>query len=1050
VCPRQVLNSLIAIPSSLAKEALFTLLAQFNFKYSRNADGSPQKAKKSRHNLAQGSQNPPECVTSAAQKASGGLISLFESHDPEELHLACNFAVLFMQPPYETNVLNHLCREGDDKAISALKTLLCCERIMKSCHQVSSPAQLLSEDDIITKKTVLDIITTLQVWCTNKSASHAAKAITDAGKQDSLLRIFCGPPWPDIEVAEPVLTSILRCGSDDVKAQLCGLLQGDCKSMVEWVVASAACTEGDQNLSPAVADLLLAFMQVGVDLETIMGWKGVDTSSTLLESEIRLVRRLLDSLTKQIQAKERTAPFELTHEYLCLFSVLVRRSVLTLVGTPRKQPSDGETLSANGELAMRCVRAIGEHLWLKFCHDPEDLFNVCWSLATKKLGSLNLLGPASKQAFLLARDLALQINLDSSSSSITARQELALDAFFSSTPQQAYPLHFQGIAAMCLKNQFDLETMAFSDTAFKVRILNESLSISKSVLALRIVTPDSFQHRSDQGHDDNLNVDDLEKLFESGLVEPALDYLQHVLSTSVKCTSNTHVNWPVDATLILKLLMQTMRRCLKHQNIVKILTIVETSAKFDKVFRHDISRDTSGVLGMVHSALCSKEIPLVKMAMRIYDVLLHDPKLEPEPVVAISGNFPSKIYRTNAIRIMFKVMTSSPDDENLHELGIRVAYKLTSKSKDVEFSESEIEILIAAAKKWKTVDMQASSFGIQMYLSTRGEYKQRLCQQDCVDEIMAAVKKPDAELIVLQRGQGALRNAARNVMEGDGDYTQFPWREMATTTTMLMRKYKSCREMQYRGCGVLVNISSSQQGMADAAAAIVDSYGVVVQGAKTFRGDAEIQLWALHFYIQFADRASHIDVHGQKGALPVEIGKEIEDILKAHPENIELTMLVLNILDRLLCQYENHGKCFKGQSWLKPVFFLTWQALKREVSRWEDNMTTSSFKPHPMLVNDLVSNVHKMMVRNGPYGVFGKEFIKDIDEPHKLLVATGSYADANPTAFENPIGDSEFNHEMENLLKVIPQKKGSSVKLTMQSPRVKTPLRGNVRSASGT
>jgi len=1046
----QVLNALMQIPSSLAKEGLFTLLAQFNTKYrqgmSRQELSTPQRSKRPRRETQpSGSQNsPPPCVASAAEKASKTLTSLFASSDDDEVRLACNFAVLFMQPPYQSNVLNFLGEgeEGKVKSILALQHILKFDKVKELCALSRTENCVLDEGSLVLKQTVQEVIATLNIWCTNNDAAKAACSLNENFESvETLLTIFCGPPWPEIEVAEPVITAVMRNGSKETREQLCALLQeGSCKKMAEWVVGEipqlAKKDSDDNEAGTHIAELLLSFMQLGVKLEKLMGWS--EDSKLLEESDVDLVRNLLERLSEQLRAPDSSG--DLTRNYLRLFSTLVLRSQLTI------HHSLSENMcvpNKNGTLAGECIKVIKGYAWLHHCPDFEDLFRACEKLAseshkwTQKPGipapTLVVEESVSFNCLTVARDVLLQrhtIPKWNSSLDMLALSRMMLTES-NKWPRRAIQAQTMqhSVATLCTlhagANRYVAQKQVLNvkqitdDKDQQLELLQGALELSEMQFSL-------LDTKSCRCAEDDMDVDEeerakplqiLETLLESGIRSPLSESLLSFLSNeevikdleedlkadhpdSLQPSSQSPAQGSIytkpgtEGNCLLARITKRVRTSVTAEGAAATMLLLEHFAK-SQTLRPFFGYNPQA-LQLVNAALGSQDREVQLMAMSVYHGLLTD-KTDPR-----CNSLPSKVNRTGAIKVMFSLMAKSPEDKRLHELGLQVAYKLTSKCKDVEYTADEMEIFLRSATKWKEVSIHAPVFGIAMYLSTRPGYKQRLCQLDCVRLVLDAMAEPNQVLVVLQRGQGALRNAARNVMEAGCDPSGFPWQEMARVTTRLMGKYPDDRDFQYRGCGVLVNIASSPPGMAEARNDL--DVTIVLKAASRHRKDSELQLWALHFYIQYADREMPANMTGKKGALPVQVGQELVDIMTEHAANDELKVLCITVLEKLLSQYQANAAArqLSDQTWPESLFWKAWHSLNTEMAKEEARQEGQAI-PESLVV-DMVRVLKTFMQM--PFISYSKEWLKDSPEDFTLstlLEQTAAYV-------EKHLPQANWNH----------------------------------------
>jgi len=406
----------------------------------------------------------------------------------------------------------------------------------------------------------------------------------------------------------------------------------------------------------------------------------------------------------------------------------------------------------------------------------------------------------------------------------------------------------------------------------------------------------------------------LTQLLECGLQSPLTGVLQHFFEN----VSET------PASRLQELLSQLecwARRCTTFEQLLEPLFLLQTFAKQSLQMRTMLSMQT---LDLVHATLNTKvtgeSVSAMVAAAEVLNCMLAD-----------KGNsdatLPAKLYKREVLQTLFRAMTDLPNNQALHEVAIQVAFKLTSRCKDVEYTSAEIDVLLKAMWKWDMISIRCPAFGIQMYLSTRKDYKKRLCQQDCVTTVLDAVEAADADIVVVRHGCGVLRNAARNVMEPEAGASQigFPWSRMAKVTIRLMQAHPLDQEIQYRGCGVLVNIASAGDYAREEL-----HCDVVLKAARAHRSHAELQLWALHFYIQFeGNKESPRD----PGPLPARVGEEIATVMREYTSNVELQLLCLTVYGKLIQQYAQSAKKLRELLWAKEVFFLTCDALREHMKK---------------------------------------------------------------------------------------------------------------------
>lgn len=933
---QKVLSALMQVPSSLAKEGLYALLVQFN-----SRPCTSQRSKRPRRPIpSRRGQSPPSFVVNSAIEAAEkiGLNGLFASHDKSELQLACDFAVLFIQQPFQCNVLNYL-EDGDggeQRAVMALKRILKSEKVGRLCL-----AKNLDEESLVLKHALQEMVTTLSVWCANSTAEKAARSLHESFENvETLMHLLCGPPWPEMEIAEPVFTAISRHGDGDSKGKLCQLLQGPCKTVVEWIIEEIPKQDSG---SRHVVDLIVSLSHVGIRLQEL--WSedsALISDSKLDEKKITLVRDLLTELTKDLRVSDNKVS-DLTQVYLRLFVVLVESSELrSLTGTP----------SSNGVLAAECVHTINSRLHLRFCENTCELYAACMQLAreAKDWGTSKCPMPAAspnvcscvRQSLALARDIALQ-NGESHASDeevLELVQELL---------KQSPGKEDNSVAALCIVRSIPWEKIT-SDTEQQLALQRNVLELAQIELSLQppyqggLRLPDSSttgSARQPQISSEHLQM--LNSLLVCGMQQPILNVLQHLFESET------------EASKLLSPLRNSTATSAAAAFVDQIMTWVRNSTSSDYVARallllqqfaenhtlRPILASHSNVIPVLFVALCSDpatDTSAVLMVMRVYNSLLG------EKTDTRSSTLPSKIYRSGVIKLLFQAMATVPESLPLHENGINVAFKLTSRCKDVEYSPSQIEMLLNAAAKWKDVSqVLAHVFGILMYLSTRKLYKQRLCKLDCVNLVLAAISQPKVDMKVLRSGCGVLRNAARNIMERESGVGGFPWNQMAQVTVGLMHKYSDDAEIQYRGCGVLVNIASSQHGME--AAKEVLNCAIIVKASRTHRTHSELQLWALHFYIQY-EQESHSQ-YGKNGVLSSDVGGEVASIMTDYSGNVELQLLGLNVASKILGQYtqlspSQSERELGEQAWPKSVFLATFKCLSEHMT--EDDICVNSLK----------------------------------------------------------------------------------------------------------
>jgi len=712
------------------------------------------------------------------------------------------------------------------------------------------------------------------------------------------------------------------------------------------------------------------------------------SDSKLDEKKIKLVRDLLTELTKDLRVSNSKVS-DLTQVYLRLFVVLVECSELVdRSGAP----------SSNGVLAAECVQMINYRFHLRFCENPSELYAACMQLAREAKDWGTSTCPAAspdvcscvRQSLDLARDIALQ----NGGSHASNEQVLELVQELLKQPGE----EDNSVAALCLVRSIPCQKVT-SDREQQLALQKTVLELGQNALSLQpayqggLRLPDSSTTGSagqPQMLSDHLQM--LNSLLVCGMQQPISNILQHLFKSETEAMKlldplGPNSTVPSAAVAFVDQIMTWVRTSISSEYVARALLLLEQFAENHTL--RPILASHSNVIPALFVVLCSDPITdtsAVLMAMRVYNSLLG------EKTDTRSSTLPSKIYRSGVIKALFQAMATVPESLPLHDIGIHVAFKLTSRCKDVEYSPLQIEMLLNAAAKWKDFSqVLAHVFGILMYLSTRKFYKQRLCKLDCVNLVLAAIDNPNVDMKVLRSGCGVLRNAARNIMERESEAGGFPWNKMALVAVGLMQTYPEDAEIQYRGCGVLVNIASSQHGME--AAKEVLNCDIIVKASRTHRTHSELQLWALHFYIQY-EQESHSQ-YGKNGVLPPDVGAEVASIMHDYSTNVELQLLGLNVASKILGQYtplppSQSEKELSEQSWSKSMFLSTFKCLSNHMV--EDDICVNSLKVVKDYTSCCPTRVKEWMLRQeNVLPVF--ERAKAFVHSHRIFEATES-ADA--------------------------------------------------------
>eukprot|EP00656_Telonema_subtile_P003636 TRINITY_DN11656_c0_g6_i1.p1 TRINITY_DN11656_c0_g6~~TRINITY_DN11656_c0_g6_i1.p1 ORF type:complete len:298 (-),score=53.26 TRINITY_DN11656_c0_g6_i1:194-1087(-) len=196
-----------------------------------------------------------------------------------------------------------------------------------------------------------------------------------------------------------------------------------------------------------------------------------------------------------------------------------------------------------------------------------------------------------------------------------------------------------------------------------------------------------------------------------------------------------------------------------------------------------------------------------------------------------------------------------------------------------------------------------------MYLSTRKRYKKQLSGAEHVQRCLTAIQPEGAPLEIIKPACGVLRNAARNVTE-DGPTPEqlhsFPWGPIVTSAVRIMEKYPTDAEVQYRSCGILVNVATCQHGANMTKPSLQQALALVLEAMDAHPAHSELHMWSLHFFLQYT--ASNMPNH---------VGAHVLNTLALHKKNAELQLLGVSVAQKLLMGMT--PKASKSVTWINDL-----------------------------------------------------------------------------------------------------------------------------------
>jgi hypothetical protein len=212
----------------------------------------------------------------------------------------------------------------------------------------------------------------------------------------------------------------------------------------------------------------------------------------------------------------------------------------------------------------------------------------------------------------------------------------------------------------------------------------------------------------------------------------------------------------------------------------------------------------------------------------------------------------------------------------------------------VEFTAEQIEQLSSCLDKFQSsISIHASVFEIQMYLSTRRRYKKQLSKAHHVIRCLKAVESDQTTALqVIKPACGVLRNAARNITEDAPPAERlhlFPWLPIVNAAVRIMKQHAKDSEVQYRTCGVLVNIATCAYGASVAKSPLETALPLVQKAMRVHPNHAELHMWSLHFFLQY----------NLQSAMPVTVGDDVLKTVERYSDNAELQLLGMSVAHKL-------------------------------------------------------------------------------------------------------------------------------------------------------
>eukprot|EP00658_Telonema_sp_P-2_P036586 TRINITY_DN26432_c0_g1_i8.p1 TRINITY_DN26432_c0_g1~~TRINITY_DN26432_c0_g1_i8.p1 ORF type:complete len:1050 (-),score=169.06 TRINITY_DN26432_c0_g1_i8:69-3218(-) len=880
-----VVSAMLQIRSTLVKECLFTLLCSYAVGPQEDGRARPKRVKRA----ASSRGSPPEAAKApvippikADQETIDklGLAALFRSHDSSEVELASNFAILFMAEPFARNVLDFL--GTTEASVEAL------DAVLKSNLCDSKPE--------VTKELVLS----LGAWSSSNGAVLAAQQFSTVDKLQQLLNVLFQPECPEGADLERVLSPLLRNTvgwQKEAKLLLCV----NSRALLDRVAKEIL---GDSPESEWL-DLLVSLMHIGVTIQDVLHTKSKTSGTVSPSSFVLVIHKLslsiasgssVDLLTRQVVGVfaglcscKLSSSFLSSNKMVRCANIIKSSTMGSISGA-----GTADLLNATITLAERCAEAKKSDMaWDMLCFAQQVAVNV-----GSQSGVDNCMHLLEKLAYLWGAYL--------------------VEPKFNSDAQRQKDC----MTALAVLNQrhgsINMESViGAQDPNLKLAICQAQLKLVQMQLGLQPSASVDARNQTDAHWDVAKCIPTVLVLLRAGLyVEcytPANEIFKQIAEAEpgqVNDVIGYLCTWATTAT--------TWNSISQALRLLQRVAVGQTGNEV-RQFLIDNTAAVKIIFDVLGSGDCvfsepSPDLSYAQLeAVKLLDALLG------EKTQACGMTLPPDVVRRQLVQKLTVLMKQSLNDQELHRASCSCLFKVTARCREVEYSADQLELLAASVDRFMdATSIHADVFGIQMYLSTRRRYKKQLSNLSHVHRCLKAIETEMAPLQIIKPACGVLRNAARNVTEDNPGQEQlqgFPWLRVVNTATRIMKSYPNDSEVQYRSCGILVNVATCTHGASVTKEDLRTALELVLKAMELHPNHSELHMWSLHFFLQYQTNHAPITL----------VGNQVLKTLRFHKGNSELQLLGISVAQKLVMGQQ--PKSLNNTQWIDGVLDAIYECL---------------------------------------------------------------------------------------------------------------------------
>ena len=721
---------------------------------------------------------------------------------------------------------------------------------------------------------VKELVLSLGAWSSVQGAAAAAQKFSSIEKLQPLLSGIFTTPCPDGTSLERVLTPLLRNTADwhsEAKSLLCENARALLTRLAEEVVGDAPDSEW--------LELLVSLMHVGVSIDDVIAASAAPSSRRSNVSPavtpptfIAVISKIavaiplgfsVDLLTRQlVSAFSSLCKCQLNNAFLSS-SKMVQCVTVVMDSTMGGLDSDGTRMLLESliMLAQKYAQAKKDaDEWTVLCASLQVAVNIRPHLdgesAVALLAQLaRLFGLFLINHSSTAGDMANKIDFAQTALAVLSIRHGSIDM------TQVIGDEDSRLNLAVCQTQFRLVKLQLDLQNCPVYNLKESLTHILVLLRARLY---------DESYAPSLKAfPQLEQIDNAVTIEIMLHLCKWAANATTWSAMAQALRLLHEVVNCIKTKKDVRERLIDGTSIVKILFDILGSG--DQVYAQDGANLEEAQLA----------------AVGLLDALLG------ERTQGCGMTLPPDLVRKRLVQKLTVLMRRSSEKEELCVAACSCLFKVTARCREVEFTTEQIEQLSSCLDQFQgAISIHASVFGIQMYLSTRRRYKKQLSKAHHVQRCLQAVESDDTTLQVIKPACGVLRNAARNITEDAPPADRlhlFPWLPIVNAAVRIMKQHPRDPEVQYRTCGVLVNIATCAYGASVAKAPLETALPLVQKAMRGHPNHAELHMWSLHFFLQY----------NMQSAMPVTVGNDVLKTVERYSDNAELQLLGMSVAHKL-------------------------------------------------------------------------------------------------------------------------------------------------------